>query len=65
MIGQYVLLLVAVVLGTIAGGVAIGCETIREWLWMVAVGALIFLGVAAMFGAVSRRVSESACPGGT
>jgi len=56
MIGQYVLLLVAVGLGTITGGVAIGCKTIRDWSWMVAVGALILLGAAAMLKAVSPRV---------
>jgi hypothetical protein len=44
MIGQDVLLLVTVLLGVIVGGVAIGCETIGDWIWMVAVGALIFLG---------------------
>jgi hypothetical protein len=56
MIGQYALLLVAVLLGIIVGGVAIGCETIGDWLWMVAVGALVFLGAAAMFAMISPRV---------
>jgi protein-S-isoprenylcysteine O-methyltransferase Ste14 len=56
MVGQYVLLLVTVVLGTIAGGMAIGCRTLRDWSWLVVVGALIFLGAAAMLAAVTRRV---------
>ena len=56
MIGQYVLLLVTVVLGTIAGGVAIGCRSIRDWSWMVLVGALIFLGAAAMLAVGTPRV---------
>ena len=56
MIGQYVLLLVTVVLGTIAGGMAIGCRTLRDWSWLVVVAALIFLGAAAMLRAVTPRV---------
>jgi hypothetical protein len=56
MIGQYVLLLLTVVGGAIAGGVAIGCKTIREWSWMVVVGVLTFLGAAAMLAVVSPRV---------
>jgi hypothetical protein len=56
MIGQYVLLLLTVVVAAIAGGVAIGCQTIREWSWMVVVGVLIFLGAAAMLAVVSPRV---------
>jgi hypothetical protein len=56
MVGQYVLLLVTVVLGTIAGGMAIGCRTLRDWSWLVVVGALIFLGAAAMLAEVTPRV---------
>jgi len=56
MIGQYVLLLFTVVVGAITGGVAMGCKTIRDWSWMVAVGALIFLGAAAMVAEVGPRV---------
>jgi hypothetical protein len=56
MIGQYVLLLLTVVGGAVAGGVAIGCKTIREWSWMVVVGVLIFLGAAAMLAEVSPRL---------
>src|SRR5262249_20881360 len=56
MITQYVLLLLTVVLGAIAGGVAIGCRTIRDWSWMVVLGVLIFLGAAALFSVVNPRV---------
>jgi hypothetical protein len=56
MVGQYVLLLIAVVLGIIAGGRAIGCETLGEWLGMVAVGVLVFLCGAVLLAVVSPRV---------
>jgi protein-S-isoprenylcysteine O-methyltransferase Ste14 len=56
MIAQYVLLLLTVVLGAIAGGVAIGCRTIRDWSWMVVLGVLIFLGAAALFSVVNPRL---------
>jgi cytochrome c biogenesis protein CcdA len=56
MMGQYVLLLVAVLLGIIVAGVAIDCETIGDWLWVVAGGALIVLGAAAMLATVSPNV---------
>jgi cytochrome c biogenesis protein CcdA len=56
MMGQYVLLLVAVLLGIIVAGVAIDCETIGDWLWVVAGGALIVLGAAAMLAMASRSV---------
>ena len=55
MVWQYVLLLVVVVLGIIAGGL-IGCETTGDWLWMVAVGALVFLGGAVLLAVLSPRV---------
>lgn len=56
MIGQYVLLLLTVVMGAITGGVAMGCKTIRDWSWMVVVGVLIFLGAAALLAVVNPRV---------
>ena|SRR6478609_7390357 len=56
MIGQYVLLLVAVLLGIIVAGVAIGCESIGDWFWVVAGGALIVLGAAAMLAMASPNV---------
>ena len=56
MTGQYVLILLAVVVGAIAAGVATGCRTLREWSWMAVVGVLIFLGVAALFAVVYPRV---------
>lgn len=56
MIGQYVLLLLTVVAGAIAAGVATGCRTLREWSWMAVVSVLIFLGVAALFAVANPRV---------
>jgi hypothetical protein len=56
MTGQYVLLLVAGLLGIIVAGVAIGCDTIGGWLWVVAGGALIVLGAAAMLAVASPNV---------
>jgi len=56
MTGEYVLLLLTVVVGAIASGMAIGCNTIRDWSWMVVVGVLIFLGVAALFAVANPRV---------
>ena len=56
MIGQYVLLSVAVLLGIIVAGVAIGCDTIGGWLWVVAGGALIVLGAAALLAVASPNV---------
>ena len=56
MIGQYVLLSVAVLLGIIVAGVAIGCDTIGGWLWVVAGGALIVLGAAALLAVAAPNV---------
>jgi hypothetical protein len=56
MTGQYVLLLVAGLLGIIVAGVTIGCDTIGGWLWVVAGGALIVLGAAAMLAVASPNV---------
>jgi protein-S-isoprenylcysteine O-methyltransferase Ste14 len=56
MTGQYVLILLTVVAGAIAAGVATGCRTFREWSWMAVVGVLIFLGIAALFAVVNPRV---------
>jgi len=53
---QYVLILLTVVAGAIAAGVATGCSTLRDWSWMVVVGVLVFLGVAALFAVVNPRV---------
>src|SRR5262249_313763 len=56
MTGEYVLLLLTVVVGAIASGMAIGCNTIRDWSWMVVVGVLIFLGAAALPAVANPRV---------
>jgi hypothetical protein len=56
MIGQYVLLSVAVLLGIIVAGVSIGCDTIGGWLWVVAGGALIVIGAAALLAVASPNV---------
>jgi len=56
MTGEYVLLLLTVVVGAIASGMAIGCNTIRDWSWMVVVGVLIFLGAAALLAVANPRV---------
>jgi hypothetical protein len=56
MIGQYVLLLVAVLVGIIVAGAAIGCDTVGSWLWVVAGGTLIVLGAAAMLAVATPNV---------
>ena len=56
MIGQYVLLMVAALVGIIVAGVAIDCETIGDWLWVVAGSALVVLGAAAMLAVASPNV---------
>src|SRR5262245_55355407 len=56
MTGEYVLLLLTVVVGAIASGMVIGCNTIRDWSWMVVVGVLIFLGAAVLLAVANPRV---------